>query len=221
MEAILSIRACTISSTIPQVLDRTDVVLEVGDRVVAIWRLYVADITCLEWVGNLGCTYLVRDTPARTFLHREKLLNGCLQRSELTNRSVACILQVGCVRLVLVCQVLKTCCLYCCEARCVRILRPCNLQLIYVVNQVLDYCLCILQLLRTLYICKAIVCIVTLELSNLTWLSITEEDKLKCMETKDRSILKRSITKLTCCKVAVEECTVQWPRVDVWVNIEV
>ena len=63
MEAILSIRACTISATIPQVLDRTDVVLEVGDRVVAIWRLYVADITSLEWVGNLGCTYLVRDAP--------------------------------------------------------------------------------------------------------------------------------------------------------------
>ena len=97
MEAILSFRTCTISSTIPQVLDRTDVVLEVGDRVVAIWRLYVADITCLEWVGNLGCTYLVRDTPSRTFLHREKLLNGCLQRSELTNRSVTCILHVGSV----------------------------------------------------------------------------------------------------------------------------
>lgn len=79
------------------------------------------------------------------------------------------------------------------------------------VYQVLDNCLGILQFLRTLYVSEAFVGIVTLELSNLTWLSITEEDELKCVETKDRSILKRSITKLTCSKVAVEECTVQWP----------
>ena len=66
----------------PYVTDRTDIVAEVGDRVVAVGRLHIRHVACRERVGNLGCTHLVGDGQATALIVRENLCNSVFQCGE-------------------------------------------------------------------------------------------------------------------------------------------
>ena len=57
METILV--GCLVGRTQPYVTDRTDIITEVSDGVVAVGRLHVRHVTSREGVGNLSCTHLI------------------------------------------------------------------------------------------------------------------------------------------------------------------
>ena len=69
---------CLVSRTQPNVADRTDVVAEIGNRVVTIRRLYIRYVTSRERISNLRSTYFVGNTYTATLIVGKNLSDSSL-----------------------------------------------------------------------------------------------------------------------------------------------
>ena len=200
-----------IRRTKPDVTNRTDVVTEVRDRVIAVGRLHIRHVTIGEWVGNLCRTYLVADTYARTLIVGKNLCDGGLQGSEGTLASTHTgLLQVVTEGETVGSGVFETGSLHRSQTAGVGTAIPSHLQLESAVLQECTNGLCVGQFLCTCDVFEILVGVFALELSNLAGLSVAEEDELQRMEAEDGGIVEHLFVHAVV-EVVKQQCAVERP----------